>query len=122
MRLLRHLNYANVTATLALFIAIGGSSYAALSIRSRDIVNNTVRSADIRNNHVTSRDVRNRTLRGRDVRRNALGGEQVRESRLGPVPNALNAERLGGLTAFDLKLRCPDGTVAKAGACIEYYG
>ena len=31
-RLRRCLSYANVLATLALFIALGGSSYAALSL------------------------------------------------------------------------------------------
>jgi len=114
-----HLSYANVTATLALFIALGGSSYAALRIGSREIVNNSVRSGDIRNNHVRSRDIRNRTILGRDVRRNALGPDQIREHRLAPVPQALNSERLGGLTARDLKLSCPEGTTAKAAACIE---
>ena len=114
-----HLSYANVTATLALFIALGGSSYAALRIGSREIVNNSVRSGDIRNNHVRSRDIRNGTLLGRDVKRNALGPNQIRENRLGPVPTALNAERLGGLTPIDLRLRCPGGTIAKAAACIE---
>jgi len=123
MRILRsiraHLSYANVTATLALFIALGGSSYAALRIGSREIVNNSVRSGDIRNNHVRSRDIRNRTILGRDVRRNALGSDQIKEQSLGPVAEALNSDRLGGLTAFDLKLRCPEGTAGEAATCIE---
>lgn len=120
LRTLRaHLTYANVTATLALFIAIGGSSYAALRIGSREIVNNSVRTGDIRNNHLRSRDIRNRGILARDIRRNALGGQQIREQSLGPVPMARDAERVGGLTAFDLKLRCPEGTVAKAAGCIE---
>jgi hypothetical protein len=123
MKILRsirgHLTYANVTATLALFIAIGGSSYAALRIGSREIVDNSVRSGDIRNNHVRSRDIRNRTLLGRDIRRNALGPDQIREQGLGPIPQALNSDRLGGLTAIELKVRCPEGTTGKAAACIE---
>jgi len=123
MKILRsirgHITYANVTATLALFIAIGGSSYAALRIGSREIVDNSVRSGDIRNNHVRSRDIRNRTLLGRDVRHDALGSAQISEERLGPVPTALNAERLDGLTVLDLKLRCPSDTIARAAGCIE---
>jgi hypothetical protein len=32
------LTYANVTATLALFIALGGSSYAAVKLTGKDVV------------------------------------------------------------------------------------
>ena len=35
----KRLTYANVMATLAVFIALGGSSYAALTITGRDVVN-----------------------------------------------------------------------------------
>jgi hypothetical protein len=117
--MLHHLNYANVVATLALFIAIGGSSYAALRVGSRDIVDNSVRSRDVRNNSLRSRDLRNLAITGRDIRHNALGGEQIREATLGPVPLAANADRLSGVTIFALKVRCPVGTVPLAGACME---
>ena len=60
----RRLTYANVMSTLAVFVALGGSSYAALQIDSADIANNSVRGVD----------VRNRTLGERDIKRNALGG------------------------------------------------
>lgn len=43
----------------------------------------------------------------------------IKESALGPVPQAVNAERLGGATAQDLRLRCPQDTEPKAGVCIE---
>ena len=103
------LTYANVMSTVAVFVALGGSSYAALRIGSADIVNNSVRGVD----------VRNRTLTERDVRRNALSGKSIRESRLGPVPRARNADRLNGMTAGDLVLRCPDKTYAVADVCVE---
>ena len=117
--LLRHLTYANVVATLALFIAIGGSSYAALSLGSRDVADNSLRSRDIRNNDLRSRDVRNRGLLGRDLKRDSLSGAQIKEGTLGQVPAARSAERLGGLSALDLKVRCPSGTVLRGGGCIE---
>ena len=72
----QRLTYANVMSTLAVFVALGGSSYAALQIDSADIANNSVRGVD----------VRNRTLGERDIKRNALGGRTIRESRLGRVP------------------------------------
>jgi hypothetical protein len=108
-QLRQRLTYANVMATVAVFIALGGSSYAALQIDSGDIANNSVRSVD----------VRNRTLSDRDVKRNGLTGRSVRESRLGRVPQAKEADRLGGMTATDLLLRCPDGTFLIADVCVE---
>jgi hypothetical protein len=95
----RRLTYANMMATIAVFIALGGSSYAALTI--------------------TGRDVRNNSLTGRDVRNNSLTGRDVKEGRLGTVRRARKANRLGGLTAGQLQQRCPAGTVHSVGACVE---
>jgi hypothetical protein len=79
---------AMVVALLALFVALGGSSYAALRIASAQIVNNSVRSKDIRNNDVLSKDIRNSTIRGADIARNTLTGSDINESTLGRVPVA----------------------------------
>ena len=58
----RHLTYANVTATLALFIALGGGAYAISKIGSKDIRNGAIRSADLRNHRaVAASDVRRNT-------------------------------------------------------------
>jgi hypothetical protein len=111
-KLRQHLTYANVTATLALFIALGGSSYAALRVGSREIADNSIRS----------RDVRNHTLTRHDLARNTLDGTVVRESGLRRVPRAAladNADRLGGVTAADLKVKCPPDTLPIAGVCVE---
>lgn len=56
------LTYANVTATIALFIALGGTSYAALSLPR-----NSVGSAQIRAGGVRSSEVKNRSLRLSDL-------------------------------------------------------
>jgi hypothetical protein len=121
-RLTRHRpSHATAIAYLALFVALGGTSWAVATgtIGSREIENNSVRSKDLRNNDVRGKDIRSRTLTGRDVARNRLGGREVKESSLGIVPRAQEALRLTGLTAAQLKIRCPPGTVAKAGACLE---
>jgi hypothetical protein len=98
-RLRGRLSCANVVATLALFVALGGSSYAALSI--------------------TGKDVRNESLTGKDIKRNTLSGRQIREGRLGAVPRARNSARVGGLTAQRLLLKCPPGTLPTADVCVE---
>jgi hypothetical protein len=118
-RLRSYVSYANVTATLALFVALGGTSYAVLKVGSDDVVDNSLRSRDVRNNTLRSRDVRDGTLRGPDVRRNGIGGAAVKESALGQVPTALDAQRLGGSPAEDFRLKCPTDTVSQAGVCIE---
>lgn len=115
-RLPRH---STVVAYLALFIALGGSSYAALKVGSRQIADNSVRSRDLRNGEVRGKDVRNRSVTGRDVGRNRLGGGAIKESTLGAVPRASEADRLNGVTATQLRLACPAGTTPKAGACFE---
>ena len=58
----KRLSYSNVTATAALFIALGGTSYAVIRVDSGDVVDNSLRSADLRNNTVRGRDIRDRTL------------------------------------------------------------
>jgi hypothetical protein len=110
------LTYANVTSTLALFLALGGVSYAALSVGSRQIRNNSVRTQDLRNNDVRSRDIRNRTIVNRDVLSNTLGGLQINEATLGRVPDAA---RLEGRNASSFAVTCPTGTVFHAGGCFE---
>jgi hypothetical protein len=85
-RLRGRLNYANVVATLALFIALGGSSYAV--------------------SQISGSQIRNASIAGKKLKRNTLGGKRIKESRLGTVPSARNARRIGarllGLPAEDV--------------------
>ena len=105
----RHLSFANVVSLLALFIALGGSGYAALRVGSGEIADNSIRG----------KDVRNRTLTHRDVMRNGLGGTNIKESRLAEVPRARRARLLGSLSTGRLVLACPNGTKRISGGCIE---
>lgn len=98
-KLWRRLTYANVMSTVAIFIALGGSSYAALRINGSAI--------------------RNHSIAGKKLRHNTLTGRQIRESRLGRVPRAHRADRLGGLSAADLKVKCPGDTFPVADVCVE---
>lgn len=72
-RLRRHVTYANVIATIAVFTALGGVSYAALQVGTKQIVNNSVRTKDIRNNDVRSRDIRTGGVRTSDIATKARG-------------------------------------------------
>jgi hypothetical protein len=61
-------------ALIALFVAMGGTSYAAAtgSIDSREIKNNSVSTNDLRNNGIRSRDVRNGALVSEDFKAGEL--------------------------------------------------
>jgi hypothetical protein len=98
-RLRRHFTYANVMATLAVFIALGGSSYAALNL--------------------TGRDIRDGSLTYRELQRNTLGGSRIKESRLGKVRRARNADLLDGRRAGRFLVRCPRDTVPVSDVCVE---
>jgi hypothetical protein len=72
-----HLTYANVMSTLAVFVALGGSSYAAVqlsrnSVRSTHIKNGQVKSADLATRSVTSAKVRDGSLLAGDFKSGEL--------------------------------------------------
>lgn len=86
--------YAAVTSTLALLVALGGTSYAAA----------TIGTANIKDNAVISTKIKNGSVVGADVATNTLTGVDVDESKLGIVRNADTAQyasdagTVGGLT------------------------
>jgi hypothetical protein len=94
---------ALVVACIALFISLGGVSYAVATgsidsreirnntVSSKDVRNNSLRTFDIRNNEIRGFDVRNSSLQGRDIAFNTLTGADINESTLGAVPSATSA-------------------------------
>ena len=70
---------STITAYLALFLALAGTAWAAASIGSGDVVNNSLKSADLRNNGgVKTADAVNRSLGGSDIRSSSLRGGDFR--------------------------------------------
>jgi hypothetical protein len=71
------LSYANVMATIAVFIALGGSSYAAVnlkknSVRAKHIAKGAVTSPKIAKNAVTSAKVKDGSLLSQDFKSGQL--------------------------------------------------
>ena len=66
------LTYANVMSTMAVFIALGGTSFAALTITGKNVPKDALTGKDIKN--LTGRDVKNNSLTGADVK-NLTGGD-----------------------------------------------
>jgi hypothetical protein len=67
----RRSSYANVMATIAVFIALGGSSYAV--------------------GQISGSQIKNRSIGGKKLKRNTVAGTAVKESSLGTVPAANTA-------------------------------
>ncbi len=69
--------YANVTATMALIVALSGTSYAAIklpanSVGSKQIKKSAVANSDLRSNAVTSGKVKNGSLLSADFKAGQL--------------------------------------------------
>jgi hypothetical protein len=136
-RLLRHFSYANVMASIAVFVALGGVGYAATSINGNKIVKQSIGGGKLKNGTLTSTQ----------VKQNGLDGSVIDESSLAIVPSAQTAvsaqtattatsagsataatsaehadladvaESLDGLTAKDVLVTCPPETDLYGGMC-----
>ena len=85
-----------VVAFIALFMAIGGGSYALAQLPSRSVgakqlKRSAVRTANLANNAVT----------GAKVRRDALTGADIRENTLAGVASAVNATHANAAAVLD---------------------
>jgi hypothetical protein len=80
-RLRRHLSYANVMATIAVFVVFGGISYAATTISGNKIIKGTVGAGKLKNGTITSNQ----------VKADSLTGSVIDESTLTIVPAAQTA-------------------------------
>lgn len=61
-RLKTKLSYANVTATVALFVALGGSSYAAITLPRNSVGDKQIRAGAVRSSEVKDRSLGLRDL------------------------------------------------------------
>ena len=57
---------ATVISLIALFVALGGTSYAALTVTGKHVKNGSLTGADVKSSSLTGGDVRNGSLRAGD--------------------------------------------------------
>jgi hypothetical protein len=89
------LTYANVMATIAVFIALGGSAYAF------HLGKNSVGSKQLKKNAVTTAKVKNEAITAAKVKKGTLTGTQIDVSTLGMVPSAVHATSASSANAID---------------------
>jgi hypothetical protein len=83
-RLRPKLTYANVVATLALFVAVGGASAFAAS----QLGKNSVGSKQLKKSSVTTAKIKKDAVTGAKVKKQSLTGEDINLAKLGTVPSA----------------------------------
>jgi len=109
------LTFANVVAVMALFISLGGFSYAAVQVGSKQIVNNSIRSRDIRNGGVASRDVKNGTIRTDDIANGRVATVDLADNAVDSGKLADNAVGTGKLADGAVSSgKLADGSVGNA--------
>jgi hypothetical protein len=72
VRILSNLSYANVMATIAVFIALGGTSYAVVSlprnsVGKQQLRNRSVGSPELRSSAVRSKHIHNGSITTKDI-------------------------------------------------------
>ena len=101
-RRIRRPSPALIVAVVALVMALGGTSYAAIKITGKNVANSTL----------TGLDMRNKSLGGKEMKPDTLTGDQIDESALGTVPmaaKASDADTVGGQPASSFMVKQPRG-------------
>ncbi|MGH2970321.1 MAG: hypothetical protein ACRDK0_14860, partial [Solirubrobacteraceae bacterium] len=88
-----HASYANVMATIAVFVALGGTSYAVTalprnSVGAKQIRTGAVGKSELRNSAVRSKHINNRSVGLRDIAfaaRRSLRGQKGAPGTQGPA-------------------------------------
>jgi hypothetical protein len=93
LRIFKSGRYANVTATVALVVALTGTAYAAVTITGRNVQNGSLTGADIKKNSIGTKQV---------------AGLQVKDFRGGKLP------------AGTIGAQGPPGPAGAAGSALAY--
>jgi hypothetical protein len=116
----------NTIALLALFIALGGTTYAATalpknSVGTKQLKKNAVTAAKIKKGAVANAKIGANAVTGAKTKDDSLTGADILESSLGQVPsaasatNATTAANAGKLDGLDSTAFAPAGKVLAAG-------
>ena len=101
-RFRRRVSFANVTSVVALFVALGGTSYAAIALPANSVGKSQIRSSAVGQSEVASNsigpgEIRTNAVRASELATNSVGWWEVK-------PNAIDTDELadGGIQAADL--------------------
>ena len=118
---------AMIVALIALFVALGGSSYAVTKISTKNLRTGAVNSRVVKNNSLRSADVRRESLTGGDIKTDSIKNADIDNAtlransadtaaRATTANTAENANALGGVAAANFTQRtCTSQTGAVKG-------
>lgn len=114
----RKLNYANAMATIAVFVAVGGSAYAATQLPK-----NSVGAKQLKKDAVTTAKVKDGAITGQKIKLSTLGTvpSAATAGSAGTAGNASNADALGGkpASAFAASTVVRSATVSAVGTLVN---
>lgn len=120
-RVPKFLSFSNVVACLALFIALGGTVYAAGKINGKQIKKSSLPGNRIKPKTVQANRIKPKSLTGAQVKPDSLTGAQIDEKTLTVSAAALASVQYES-TTLDLSWKiasatanCPSGTYAIGG-------
>ncbi|MGA8744673.1 MAG: hypothetical protein WB507_02265 [Solirubrobacterales bacterium] len=124
------LSYANVMATVAVFIALGGAAYAATklpknSVGSRQIKKSAVSTPKIKNVAVTSEKLAAGSVGAAQLQANSVSGANVQAGSLGGSDinqSTLTAVRAANVTGISLSSKCEALTPLPSGVSASTAG
>jgi hypothetical protein len=87
-RLRRRASFANVTSALALFVALGGTSYAAITLPSNSVGAAQIRTgavgpSEIRRNGVGASEINTGAVRSGEIKTDAVHGTEIASNSVG---------------------------------------
>lgn len=121
----RHLTYANVMSSIAVFLMLGGATAFAAkkiganelkgnSVKTGKIVKEAVTAGKIKNGAVTETKLADGAVTTNKLANEAVTGAKANESTFSQVPSALTAANVGGHSAS-----CPANTTLIRGLCFD---
>ncbi len=111
----RALTFSNVVAFLALFVALGGSVYAAGKISGRQIKANSLPGNRIKPKTIAGNRLKPNTLTGRQIKKHSLTDKEINQETLTGISAAALAGVQYQVTTVPLVRNSSDGTTATVG-------
>jgi hypothetical protein len=120
-RLRRRASFANVTSALALFVALGGTSYAAITLPANSVGSDQIRTGavgtpEIRTGGVGSAEIKTSAVRASEIKTGGVGASEIhtdavraKEIKAGAVGNdELGTDAVTGAKVKDGSLESAD--------------
>jgi len=113
-RVTKAFTFSNVVAFIALFVALGGSVYAAGKLSGTQIKTGSLPGNRVKAKSLTAKQIKSRSLTGAQIKANSLGTTQINESTLTGVSASSIGSVLYVTTSVQLGTGAPNGTQGSA--------